>query len=354
MKPWSRLFAVIVASAATYSILGCAAPVPFTYQNVSIAITSVNCQDCPGEIFSPAGVIPPGYIPGGGGNTGQNGGNAQPDAPGSILLMSNQGIGGTQTFTATVKNAPPNITWTLYPQPNLSTPNPPPSGTSTPVGESSSSVGTIQAASGLTVIYSDNGVPIYTGASLVQANALGIGQGQVLLVGTVPSDPNNPNAVATVSQLIQIYNGTTAQGPPSVYLVPKTPTTPAGLTNPVVTVTHGVGAAAGQFQFYGGVAGAAPCTTVNTCLAISNIVPVCPSLGTVIALNTADNCAVWEVGPAPFALATAVVGGDSVYGTISQSGLYTAPAVIPPTQPVVVLVSHLVPTVSAYANLAIN
>jgi len=49
-----------------------------------------------------------------------------------------------------------------------------------------------------------------------------------------------------------------------------------------------------------------------------------------------------------------VPGGNAAFGTISSTGLYTAPATIPATQPVVVLSSEISPTVTAYAYITIN
>jgi hypothetical protein len=320
MKLCFKILAIAITAATAYALTGCAAPASFSYQNVSLTITA-QCGDCPTIVYNPA-------LP-------------QPPNAGSALMMPNTGQGGVTIFTANVTNAPANITWTLYPTPNLGEPTPP-TGTSTPVGESGSQVGTLQVASGNTVYYAQNGVPVYSGAALAQAQAMGIPQGDVLLVASVPSDPNNPSAVATANQLIQIYGGSSAQGPPSVYLTPSTPTVPAGLTNPVATFTHG----GAPYQFFGGVVGAAPCASITTCGVDSK--------GNAIPIGTADNAPIWEVGPAPFSLSTAVVGGDSTYGFISQTGLYTPPATIPVTQPVVILVSHLVPTISKFANIAIN
>ena len=82
-----------------------------------------------------------------------------------------------------------------------------------------------------------------------------------------------------------------------------------------------------------------------------------------VAIDTVDNSSVWEVGPAPYSLATAIPGGNSLYGTITQQGVYTAPATIPTTtnsfttingEVVVIVTSHLVPTVATYAYVAIN
>jgi hypothetical protein len=181
---------------------------------------------------------------------------------------------------------------------------------------------------------------------------MGIPQGCVMIVVSLPADPDT-GAVVSTNQIIQIYGGSTAQGPPGAYLTPHTPTTPAGLTNPVVSVAHN----GGTYQFYGGIVGAAPCNTVGTC----NI------NGVQYPLLTADNTAVWEVGPAPFSLTTAFVCTTPAsvnpltcpYGTVSQTGLYTAPATIPAnglspaSEVVVVVVSQLVGTVDSYAYVGL-
>jgi hypothetical protein len=337
MKLCLKLLAIVVIAASTYSLTGCSAPPSFSYKNVSISITSF-CSDCAagatlngGTTYNPAYPLPPN--------------------PGSVILMPNTGEGGTTTFVANVTNAPQtNVSWTVYPTGNLSDIKTLPSGTSTPVGESGNPLGTINAASGNTATYSVPGPPIYSGAALLQAQQLGIPQGDILLVASVPVDPANPSVVATQSQLIQVYGGSNAQGPPSTYLTPQTLTTPSGQTQPVVTVPRNT-----SFAFYGGTVGAGPCTSAATC-------------GTGVPINTVDNTSVWEVGPAPYSLSTAVVCmtpglTTCPYGTITQQGVYTAPSVIPtPTnefttisgEVVVVVVSHLVPTIASYAYVAVN
>ena len=328
MKLCFKIVALLITAVAVYSVIGCSGPAGFSYQNVSISL-SVECGDCgAGIIYNPAYPAP--AVVG------------QPAPPGSVVDQPNSGQGGIFLFTAHVTNAPANVTWALYPSPNLTNPTPP-TGTSTPVGESTPQVGNITIASGNTAYYSQNGVPVYTGAALQQAQALGIPQGMVLLTASVPSDPNDPSKVATASQLIQIYNPTLPYGPPSAYLNPRTPTNPAGLTNPVVFVPRTT-----SFQFYGGMVGAAPCSTAAICLIA----------GVQNPLNTVDNTAIWEVGPSPFSLATAApcttVGAACPYGTISSTGLYTAPATPPAVNPVVVIISHVVPTVSAFAYVGVQ
>jgi hypothetical protein len=361
MKLCLKILALVVTAATTYSLVSCAAPASFSYQNVSISLTA-QCTDCPAGItFNPLYPVAP--------NNGASASGVIP--PGAQLTMANTGEGGTIEFLAQVYNAPAtNVTWQIYPQPNLGGITVLPNGTGTPVGESGSSVGTFgtpgtstTSATGPNVYYAVNGVPIYADAALVQANAMGIPQGCIMIVASVPSNPDNPSAVVTTSLLIQVYGGSTAQGPPSVYMAPKSPTTPAGLVNPVVSVAHnpnllttGATVSGGTYQFYGGIVGAAPCLTIANCFFGTPPVSYGP-------LYSTDNTAVWEVGPAPFSLSTAFPctspGLACPFGTISSTGLYTAPAAIPSngltpaSEVVVVLVSQLVPTVDAYAYVSL-
>jgi hypothetical protein len=320
MKLSLKILAIAIIAASTYSLIGCAAPAGYSYQNIAITF-SATCSDCPAIAYNPAAPPPP--------------------SPNSVLLMASNSQGGTSFITATVTNAPGNnITWTVYPTPNLGdiTTAPTCQTTSTPCqpSESTNPDGTINAASGNTIVYTVPGPPIFSGAALVQANALGIPQGDLLLTASVPSDPNNPSAVFTASQLIQIYGSGTFPGS-TPYLSPHTPTTPTGLTNPVVTVARNA-----SYQFTGGVVGTLPCTSASQCLIN----------GTQYVTNTTDNKAVWEVCPAPFALATCIVGGNATLGTITQSGLYTAPAAIPSPLPVVLVVPETAQTITNSSNYA--
>jgi hypothetical protein len=336
MKLCLKLLAIAATAVSTYSLTGCSAPPTFSYKNVTIAISSF-CSDCASGA----------YLNGG---TTYNPAYPQPPNPGSVILMPNTGEGGTTTFVATVTNAPQtNVSWTLYPTPNLGDIDTLPTGTALPVGESGNPLGTINATSGNTIYYSVPGPPVYSGAALVQANQLGIPQGDVLLVASVPIDPANPSVVATQSQLIQVYGGSSAQGPPSTYLTPHTLTNPASQTQPVVTVPRNT-----SYAFTGGTVGAAPCTSATTCGSSP--------------IDTVDNTSVWEVGPAPYSLTTATVcmtpGFTTCpYGTITQQGVYTAPAAIPTStntfttvnnEVVVVVTSHFVPTIASYAYVGIN
>ena len=343
MKLRSKIVAPCVLSAAA-ALVGCAGPTQYSYKNVSVQL-SAECSDCAtiGEHYNPAYPMPTpvtGIAP-----------------AGSVLLMPNAGQGGTTTFTAHVTNAPANVTWTLYPTPNLAgitiyptcTITPSSTTTSCVPTESSSQVGTINVASGNTAYFGQNGVPVYSGAALQQAQAMGIPQGDVMIVASVPADPNNPTTVATASQLIQLYN--TA---PSVYLTPKTPTNPSGLTNPVVTVARNT-----QFQFVGGAVGAPPCNGPGPTNAGG-----CGSGTGALPNFSTDNTVNWYTGPGPCVSgvppATAVLGGSTVFGTVTTTGLYTAPAAIPTStygtagQAAVYVQSHLAPAQSACANVGIN
>jgi hypothetical protein len=320
MKLCLKILVTAVIATYFYSLIGCAAPSSFSYQNVNVSL-SYQCADtnaCPyGIIFNPA-------------------------QPAALL------IGNCDLVTATVANAPANITWALYPNPNLGNPTPP-SGTSSPVGESGSSVGTLIQATGNTNYYcTPGGPPVYSGDALLQANSMtytingqtmtGIPQGDVLLAASVPTNPSNSSAVSTAYQLLQIY-GTS----PSVTFLNKTPTNPTQTTS-VATVTHGT-----TYQFTAFATGEPPCSTTTNCL-----LPATPPTGFTqiqFPLYSTDNSIVWEVGTST---TNGVVGGSAAEGYISPTGLYTAPSAIPATQPVIIAVSHAAPTISAYAYITIN
>jgi hypothetical protein len=280
-----------------------------------------------------------------------------------VILLPNGGEGEVITLTAHVTNAPPNITWQVYPTNNLGVPNPPASGSGTPVGESSiaGNTGYIIATSGTTAVYSCGQIPIYSGAELVQAQNMqytityttlslpgngvpteetinkqvtGIPMGYTLVSASVPNNPDNPSSVSTAYQLFENYNENSTT--PTLYLTPHTPTSPSGLTTSVVTIPHGT-----TYQFFGGAAGAQPCIAPGggtTC--INGL----PNFST-------DDTVIWEVGATT---ATAVQGGSALYGTISSTGLYSAPATVPATQPVVVMASHAVPNSTMYAYITVN
>jgi hypothetical protein len=132
-------------------------------------------------------------------------------------------------------------------------------------------------------------------------------------------------------------------------MFPRTPTNPTGLTTSVATVPRGT-----SFQFTGYAVGAAPCFTTSTCNSYYQGAP----------LDSTDNTVIWLVGNANTTLGgagSATIGGlvngvPGPYGTITQTGLYTAPAVIPISgfQPIVVMESHAAPTVQAIAYITIQ
>jgi hypothetical protein len=327
MKLCLKILAIAVIAVSTYSLIGCAAPQSFSYQNVTVSITA-QCADC--ENFGVVVIYNPAF--------------PQPPLPGSVAYMTpGGGPGGNALFTAAITNAPStNVTWAIFPTPNLGSINNPPSGTSFPVGESGSSVGTITAASGNTALYSaPSGPPIYTGAALAQAQALGIPMGDVLLVASVPVDPSNPANVVTGSALVQVVNNTSA---PTPYLFPHTNTTPANITTPAVTVARNT-----SFQFLGGVVGAIPCTQSTACIA--QFTPV---------VNSANNNPVWMVCPgATFALTNCIpvvngISGNATVGTVTQTGLYTAPAAIPASAstPIVLVTAQEAATITNTQNFA--
>jgi len=336
MKLCLKISVVAIVAALTFSMIGCSNPNGFSYQNVSISLTEFCNYSCSAIAYDP-------------------------NNPGVWEIAQTEYF-----FTATAYNAPQNFTWALYPTENLSEPAPYPTGSGIPVGEASAGPqdGYLDAnpnESGNTVIYYPVNAPVYSGAALVQAQnfqytitytqqtlsvqgvpsittistpATGIPQGDVLLAVSVPSNPGNPAQTYTYYQLMELMGGR------NVYLSPSNPTTPAGLTNSVVTVPHGT-----SFQFYGGEVGNGNCTTAASCALNA------PGYQTI---NSIDNTVVWEVGSTQ---STAVVGGNSTYGTISTTGLYTAPSEIPvgsAPQACVVIAADTLLTTSKYAFITIN
>jgi hypothetical protein len=350
MKLCLKIFAIATIAAFTYSLIGCAAPASFTYSNVGITLTQ-SCSDC--------------------GTIATNGTTAawDPNNPG-VILLPNGGEGETIDLTAHVTNAPSNITWQVYPTNNLGIPNPPATGSSTPVGESSvgGNTGYLNVVSGNTAIYTCGQIPIYSGAELVQAQNMqytitytteslpgngvptlvtntkqvtGIPMGYTLVSASVPNNPDNPSSVSTAYQLFENYNENSTT--PTLYLIPHTPTSPSGLTTSVVTIPHGNNSLGvpNTYAFFGGAAGAPPCVAPGGGTTCINGLPA----------GSTDDTVIWEVGATT---ATAVQGGSTLYGTISTTGVYTAPATVPATQPVVVMASHAVPNATMYAYITVN
>jgi hypothetical protein len=360
MKLCLKILAIAVIAATTYSLTGCAAPASFSYSNVGITL-SQTCADCVGGAIAGVNIV------------------FDPANPG-VIEFPNSGQGGTIVFTANVTNAPSNVTWSLWPTSNLSDPNPPANGSSQPVGEKSpaGATGYLIVQGGNTATYTNSGasvatttinvsVPIYSGAALAQAQSMqyvisytkqvvsgagvtslqtvnvpttGIPQGDVLLEASVPNNPANPSSVAAAYQLFEWFNENGAT--PTLYLVPQTPTVPSGLTDSVLTVAHGT-----SYQFYGGVTATPPCAAPSAGALCANGLPN----------HGIDNTAVWEVGDAGTASScpsTAVVGGSAAFGTITSTGLFTAPPFVPPGFVCVVLAAHSLPTTTANAYITIN
>jgi hypothetical protein len=363
MKLCLKILAIAVIAATTYSLIGCAAPSATTIQNQAITMTAT-CADCPiGIIFAPTNNMgQPVPVPTSNNainTTGTYAVNSTAIPPGAIMLVDNQGEGGTFLLSATINGQPAtNMTWNIYPTP-ISPAEPgssgPITGTSTPVGESTSPYGQFFAESLNTATYGWNpagssftpisGVPYYTGTALEEANAMGIPQGDIMIVATA-SNPSDPADTLSYSLLVQIYNQSSGDGPPSAFLAPRTPTTSGLTTVSVATVPRN-----STFQFYGGIIGVEPCYTSATCPAN--------------ALFYTDNTSIWEVGTSTTngvvcSKLAGMTAAQCPEGWIDQSptnpyiGIYTAPPTIPSTQPVISVVSHANTSVSAYAYLTVN
>jgi len=341
MKLCLKIFVVAIVAAFTYSLIGCAAPTGFSYQNVSISLNEYCTYTCSQVTYDP-------------------------NQPGVWEIAQIEYF-----FTATAYNAPANFTWALYPTENLSEPGYPTcTGSGCTPGETSAGPtdGYFNAGpnnSGNTVIYWPTNAPVFSGAALLQAQNFqynisytqqsmtvsgnpylktitvpetGIPMGDILLAVSVPSSANNPSQNYTYYQLMEI----TGSGP-SPYLIPSDPTNPSGLTNSVVSIprsTITVGSVAGvtsTFQFLGGAVGGSPCGSASTCATQATGLQ---------AINSIDNTVIWEVGGSTSsACISGTAGCPSYYGTITSSGLYTAPPVSPtgsfPFTAVVTLAPHL-------------
>jgi hypothetical protein len=330
MKLCLKILAIVIVAATVYSLIGCAAPAHFSYSNVTLSLSYTPCYDnCPPLTYNPA-------------NT-------------DALVTSGPGASGCDNVFATVTNAPANITYTLYPTPSLIIPKP--SG----LTQQASPVGNINFGDGTTTFYCAPGtLPVYTGAALEQAQAMGIPQGDVELVAGVPNNPNTPSSscvlptspgCTTFVQLFQIYNQGSPTGPPTVELFPSTP---SGYVTSAVTLntrppSASCPACQNQFQFNGFAIGAPPCLTSTACLIN----------GTAYPLYSTDNKVLWLVGQGGTSgtAGTAVLGGNTTYGTITSTGLYTAPAAVPTGSPypqvLVVAEAEIVPTqtVTAYVTI---
>ncbi|MDR3745357.1 MAG: hypothetical protein P4K80_04420 [Acidobacteriaceae bacterium] len=323
MKLCSKILAIAIIASTTYAMVGCAAPSGFSYQNVTVTL-SPQCSDCAGNIYSAT-------------------------TPTTLMVPTSGTEGSCTLFNAIVANAPAtNVQWSLYPTPNLYDPTIA-SSTGTPA-EGTSAVGNFanglnQTAVGPSAMWcSPSGRPVWTGAALAQANAMqytvngvpqtGIPQGDILLAATVPIDPSDPTKVDTAYQLIQYYS--------SIALT----LTPGNISIPL----------GGTYQFTGFGVAAGPCAanvttpTTECYVAPTNDIPYAQYYPT----GTPINSVTWDVGPNTSGAIPEVGGvmsaghatttypaGSTTWGTISQTGLYTAPTVAPSTYPLVTLVANV-------------
>jgi hypothetical protein len=216
MKLCLKILTVIIVATSMISLIGCAAPAHFSYSNVTVSIAYQACSsNCAAIVYNPS-----------------NGAMANP------IYNAYPNINCTFIST-TVTNAPANITYSIYPTPNLVYTEPLPSGT---IYTEFSPVGTVNYGSGGTgnadYFCPPIAVPIYKGAALEQANALGIPQGDVMIVAGVPNNPNTPSSSCVLpgsagcsiaTSLIQIYN---SAGMTSAQLF-MDPSSAAGYTAPI-------------------------------------------------------------------------------------------------------------------------
>jgi hypothetical protein len=348
MKLCLKIFVVAIVAALTYSLIGCAAPNGFSYSNVSITLNQFCTYTCSSVSYDP---------------------NTIPPLSTSNTYYAWEIASGTDYFfTANVVNAPANFTWALYPTENLVEPTDP-VGNGTGEASAGATDGSFYVGpnnSGPTVIYLPPSPPIFSGAALQQAETFnyttsyteesvsvngvpslktitapqtGIPMGYVLLAVSVPSNPQDPTQNYTHYQLMEITGGL------NTFLIPSTPTNPSGLTTPAVTVPRGT-----SFQFYGGAIGNGPCGTVASC---STQAAGLQTLGSI------DDTVVWTVGSSPSTnCISGVVGCTSIYGTVSSSGLYTAPTVSPtgvfPFTAVVIMEANTLKTTTKTAYITVN
>ncbi len=318
MKLCLKILAIAVIAATTCSMIGCGAPPAYSYSNVTVTL-SARCDNCFG-----------------GGTTG-NLVPTDPAHPGVIEIANSATEGGNYEMTANVTNAPSTqVSWAVY-----------------PVGGGG---GALAVTSTNTALFSGGNLGVYSGTVLAQAQAMqytiqipststsgvttytteqetGIPQGDVLLAASVPNNPDDPTSMVTAYQLFE-YTGIS----PILYLTPSTPTNPSGLTTSVLTLPVGA-----TYQFYGGAfngLGCSPPPGSSTCTDGS------PAF-------TTNNTVFWQVGQTGGGLTSATTGGSPTYGTISPTGLYTAPATVPAAQPFVAIVSQVAPGENKIAYITI-
>jgi hypothetical protein len=234
----------------------------------------------------------------------ENQGNIVTTATGGVAIIlpatygnTTASSGATQEFQANVTNTSPNTTWSLAP--------------TYPAYATASQAGEIFYPTGDTVFYNGpTAVPVYTGSTLAAANAAGIPQGSAQLIAAVQADPANPASVVTsVYQFAIVYNN----GP----LGPNGACVIGSSTNPCSTIPILI-------------CGLNPISAIIVHGATQQFTGYC--------VGALDNSFQWQVN--------GVVGGSAATGTISASGFYTAPAVVPATPTVTIsVVSNVRPDV---------
>jgi hypothetical protein len=308
MKLCSKLLAIAIIASA-FGMISCAGPASASFQNVTINLTYYPiCNGCgttgTGGFFY--GINPPGsggivgaQICSPASSTCLTGGTEQCNAVSNLCstgaaveMPPGGGSGSCIELFVTVKNAPLNPTWTIYPAP-IST-------------SATSNVGTLSSQTGATNFYCEaSSIPIYSGAQLAQAKAAGIVdasgtvvQGTTEVVVSNPADPANPSNVVSTAMFftyqllgpptginVGIFAGSSVEVPLSTATTPST------------------------YQFTGWVAG------VNGLIG--------PSM--IPAYSKTWNLAACTGGPA---LVSA--NGTSNYGSINATtGVYTAPTAYP-------------------------
>jgi hypothetical protein len=384
MKLCLKILVIAIVAASTLPLMSCAAPASFSYQNVTVSLTVSFCSSCNGLTYLPAPYPQPIVVPMQ---------QYQQLLPGTVVEAPQNGAsqGACIELTAIVTNAPANVTWTLYPQAELGTPpvllsgtnypqTEPIANTGNPIAQSTNltAIGSINSASGATNYYCIPPTPpVYTGAALQAAAAApepngwilptwtGLPQGYTEVVASVPTDPTNPNACANLNSSSCAYTTAVFQvvtlpgGVPTVELFPRTP---SGASNVVLTISHS--APNNTYQFTGFAVGASACASSNP-----SATPPSPLCANGQLVNYTDNSIVWQIAPvspsgtvaycsAPAfspQISNCPAVNSAAYGTISASGLYTAPSVLPPIEPVVITaVAHAASAQQASAYVDIN
>jgi hypothetical protein len=298
MKLCIRLLALF-AVAATFALTSCAGPAGYSYQNVTLTLafnpicsgvcingnifTKVPSPTKAGDLVGPVGAV---ELPVGGGS------------------------GGCLELTAVVTNAPGNVTWTILPDPT-----PVASSTGTPPTPNPNT-GTLRSTTGLSnyyCMYTGTPMPIYSGAQLAQAQALGLQQGETEIIASVPADPNDPTKVVTAVQTFTYQISTPPSQSGATMLV--------GIT-PANTLSMALGA---TYQFSGYVIG-------------DNGYTPAPNAG------IPAQSQLWYVN--------GIHGGSTSTGSITDTGLYTAPKAYPSTskQVTITMASGAFPSIVTGGN----